>query len=910
MRTSSGTAARAPIQLAHRRYELANGLRVVVHEDHAAPVVAVYVAYHVGSAREEAGRSGFAHLFEHMLFQGSLHVGSDEHFKRISEAGGTLNGTTAFDRTLYFETLPANQLELALWLESDRMGFLLPAMTQAKLANQRDVVKNERRQNYENRPYGLVRETLAAELFPAGHPYHTIPIGSEADLDSATLDDVADFFRRWYVPNNAVLAIGGDVEPERALELVERWFGPIPRGPDVLAPPRRPAALAREKRVLLEDPLAKLPQIVLAWPGTERWSRDDPALHLLAMVLSQNRSAVLDRALTVDAVLAREVSAFNASYEIAGEFGIAATAAPGVSLDELRARIDGLLVGLLRNGIDPAQLERMKTRSHSDALRMLETVSSRTEMLVESELYTGDPGRCLVELERPLEVTPEEVAAVLERYVAARARVVLSAVPAGRRELAVWGSRPAGEGEAPPERTRRPPPDPRPAFRTPLLWRGALANGVPIVGTPYGVPPMSALALHLPAGRMREPMHALGIASLAASLAGEGTARLSTIELCDELDRLGMNLHVRADDDEITVAISVLDEHLAEAARILAEVVIEPRFDPADFTRLKKQRLIEIDTRGESIQRVALNAWRRLLRGERSPLGWPDTGTRETLERLELEDVRAYWRAHAVPGGARLVAATNLAPARLCELLEPLAERWLPQAPPPAPPEAIPPEGAGLFLVDRPGVAQSELRIGHLAVSSLDPDYFPLQVLNYVLGGAFNSRINMNLREDKGYTYGAHTSFEGGLRPGPFVAATAVHTRFTRESVVELVREIEAIRDGVREDELAFARQSMTQAALRQYESAASRLQLADNVSKYGWPDDYPERRLALLDVLTSADLRALAERHVRPGALRVLVAGDAEEVGAGLAELPLGPPVELDIDGAPLVAARARVAE
>jgi zinc protease len=408
---------------------LGNGLTVLAHPDASAPMVSVHVGYHVGSAREEPGRTGFAHLFEHLLFEGSEHVPKGGHFRHVTEAGGTLNGNTSFDRTVYFETLPSNQLELALWLESDRMGFLLPAMTREKLDNQRDVVRNEKRQNYELKPYAKSWEPLMAALFPPGHPYAHLPIGSHEDLIAATLDDVASFFRRWYGPDNALLAIGGDVEPGRAFEAAERWFGAIPRGPELAPIGRCNVALERERRLVIEDQV-QLPQLTLAWPAVDFASVDAPALQMLAMVLSASRASVLDKALTIDALLARSVSAGAMLGEVSGDLSITITAAVGVRLAELEARTRDLLADLVARGVDPGLLERMKTRLESGFVGRLEDLSQRTNALALARLLRGDAAEVFREVERALAVSAEQVRDVARRYLVERPPVAVEVVPA------------------------------------------------------------------------------------------------------------------------------------------------------------------------------------------------------------------------------------------------------------------------------------------------------------------------------------------------------------------------------------------------------------------------------------------------------------------------------------------------
>jgi len=891
-----------------QKHVLENGLQVVLHEDHSDPVVAVYVYYHVGSSREEPGRSGFAHLFEHMLFQGSQNVRDDQHFKLIQEAGGSLNGTTNQDRTNYFETLPSNQLELALWLESDRMGFLLPAMTQEKLDNQRDVVKNERRQSYENRPYGLVYETVLRNLFPAGHPYSWPTIGSMADLSEASLEDVANFFRRWYGPNNATLAIGGDIEPEAALELVRRYFGPIPRGPAVDPPEPQRAALDASRRLVLEDRV-QMPQLTLVWPTVEAWHADEAALDLLADVLSANRSSVLDRVLMIEEELASYVTISHRASERSGMLTINVRPRPGVTLDALERRVDELIAGLVEDGVDTERLQRLQNRREGSVLRSLETVSGRTNRLPHDNCFHGAPGLVREDLERHRTVTAAQVVGVARRYLHDRPRVVLSVVPEGKGDLAASGRTPEQIArEEALDRTEQPAAAAARPFRSPEVGHGRLENGVEIVCTSYEKIPLTRLSLSVPAGRLRQEREQVGLAELTVRMLNEGTRRLSGNELVDVLDGLGAELETRADEDEIVIRVSVLNEHLAEAAALLTEIVLEPRFAAEDFARVQRQLLVEIDTRADQIRSVATDVWARLVHGE-GVQGAPPLGTRDTVERLTVEDVRGYWAEHARPrgasGAASLCFVGEQGPGEVARLFADLARRWEPGGEAAAASAASGGQDAGalpervtVYLVDKPGAQQSELRIGHRGVAQDDPDYFPLTALNYVFGGAFSSRINLNLREDKGYTYGARSSFRGGRTPGEFTVSTAVKTDVTAPAVAEALKELGGIVQGVRDEEVEFSRQALSQSLGRTFESARARLQLLERIAKYGWPDDYPARRLAWLETMTAADLDALAREHIHPGRLVVLVVGDRENVLPGLRELGLGDVHELALDG------------
>jgi zinc protease len=902
------SAPQTEVAIPHQKFVLGNGLEVVIHEDHSDPVVAVYLYYHVGSGRETPGRSGFAHLFEHMLFQGSEHVGDDQHFKLVSEAGGTLNGSTTTDRTNYYEVLPSNQLELALWLESDRMGYLLPAVTQAKLDNQRDVVKNERRQNYENRPYGQSEQVICSALYPPDHPYSWLTIGTHEDLTAASLEDVKSFFARWYGPNNATLAIGGDVDTKAAIAMVEKYFGSIPRGPSVDVPKPRPAELAGSRRIVTEDKV-KLPQLDLVWPAVPQFSADDAALDLLASMLANNDSSVLRKALTIDAELASSVSAANESEELAGKFSITVRANPKVTLDALEKEVDRLLTELADKGVDPDHVQRAKTRYEAGFVRRLETVQSRTSALANYNVFLGAPDYYRTDLARHLAVSADDVRRVLRQYLVGKPRIAVSIVPKGKTELAASGSSADHAWQAPParpepDRAKKPAPNGTATFRSPAVWHGELENGVRVVGTRWSELPLSTLTLSVPAGQAYDTMPKLGLSSLTAEMLEQGTKKLSVVGLAEALDALGASINVRADDDELRLSVSALDQHLPAAMALLADMVLTPRFAPEDFERLKKERLVAIDTRGDQIRAVAGDAYRRLLWGD-TVLGAPGSGTRDTVSKLSLADVQEFWRTHAVPAGSRIVYVGGQDAAGVQKLCAPLVAGWkkdLSRGAPPRP-EFTPvvPTATRLYLIDKPEAAQSEIRIGHPGVRSSDPSFYPLTVLNYALGGAFSSRINLNLREDKGYTYGARTSFEGGTVPGPFTASAGVKTEVTAPSVVEFMKELVKIQSGITEAELASTKDALLQSATRQYESTRALAELLDNVGKYGWPDDYVDRRLAQLKGLTVPELAKLASSSIHPDRMVILVVGDKAKIAGDLAGLGYGEPVELDLEGKPL---------
>jgi len=888
--------------LPYRKFVLDNGLEVVIHEDHSDPVVAVCVDYHVGSAREEPGRSGLAQLLERLLLRGTQHVGDGLHRELVEAAGGTLEVSSDRDRTTVLQTLPSNQLELALWLESDRMGFLLPAVTQEAVAALRDA------RNDDERPSDRERDRIARSLYPAGHPYGRPAAGCSDERGAATLDDVHAFFRRWYGPGNATLAIGGDVRTEEALALVETYFASLPRGAEVEPPEARPAALAADARVVLQDRV-ELPRLTLAWHTVPAGHADEPALALLDDLLAANRAAILDRALTIDAELAGAVAARQSSGELAGAFTLGLRARPGVSLDVLEEQLRSLLRATSEAGIDPAHLQRVQTAHEAAFVRGLETVAARTSRLARDNTLHGDPGLAAAELRRHLDVTTGDVERVLARYLVDRPAVVLSTVPAGAVELAASG-RGADEraAEAALDRARQPAAGARPTFRTPEVWRSRLENGVAVIGAPYDELPLTRIRLGVPAGRLYESTGEPGLSSMTAALLAEGTEALSTTELAAAWDATGARFSVRSDDHEIAFELSVLDEHAPRALALLEQVLRSPRFDERDFERVRAERLVAIDARADDASGTAERAFARLVFGD-TARGLPALGTRASVEAMTVEDVRGFWRRNGVPDGARLSVVGDWSAEAAGELLAPLAAAWVGDRVEPSPAsfaveaEVLAAAEPGLYLVDRPGAARSELRIGHLCVASTDSDYYPLLVLNHVLGGSSSSRVSAHARGDERYAGGARTRLSGGRERSPFVASSAVRADVTGEAVIELMKELDRILAGVGEEELARARDTLAQALCRRFESTAGRLDFVEALGAYGFPDDYLSRRLELLEQLGTDDLRELALKYVHPDRAVILVVGDGAVVAPRLAELGYGPVRALDVDGVPLAA-------
>jgi predicted Zn-dependent peptidase len=969
-----------PINFTETR--LANGLRVILHEDHSTPIVAVNVWYHVGSKNEVPGRTGFAHLFEHMMFQGSKHYDND-FFIPLQEAGGILNGSTNSDRTNYWEVVPSNFLELALWLESDRMGYLLDALTEEKLTNQRDVVKNEKRQNYDNRPYGLVSERLASTMYPSGHPYRWLTIGSMEDLDAASLEDVSDFFRRFYTPNNASLVIAGDFDAGEALSLVEKYFGPIRRGPvpePVVAPAPR---MEREIRVTMEDRVS-LPRIYMSWHGVPAWAADDSELDVLSTVLAGGKGSRLYKALVYEQQIAQDVTAFNNSREIAGQFQIVATARPGKSGEELEQAINEQLERLKRDAPPtPEEMERAYNARESSFVYSLQTIGGfggRSDQLNQYAVFLGDPGYFQQDLSRYAGVTSEDLSRVANSYLT-DGRLILTVVPGTRAasETTTGAPAPAGPsnaiappaqqtsgplipgsqsaaapaaattgavieggsgpivaggqpaqgdkaagvrqqtkaeasattpaGAAPPATTAHAAPHekqdeqeaqpvglyappqakPDPPFALPSIQRRTLSNGLELVIVEHHDLPVVTLNMVLRTGAASDPTEASGLASITSALLDEGTQTRSALDISNELAAIGARLGTGADWDLSGVSILTVARHLDRALEIFTDVLTNPAFPERELELQRNSRLTTIMQRRDNPQDIAGVAYASLLYGRQHPYGHAIIGDEESVRAITNHDIKSFYETYYRPNNATLIVVGDVSPDSLAPRLESAFARWE-RAPVPAASIATPsaPEHAALYLIDKPGAAQSTLVIGQVGPMRSTPDYFPLLLMNMMLGGQFTSRLNLNLREDKGYTYGARTFFDYRRGPGPFAASTSVQTDVTKEAIEEILKELRGIRGEIpiTDAELDFSKQAVIRGFPRSFETPEQIANRLADVVLYGLPDDYFNHYIDNIRSVSREAVADVARRYLDPSKMIILVVGDREAIEPGLRSL------------------------
>jgi zinc protease len=882
------------INIPYEKYKLSNGLTVLIHEDKSDPIVHVDVTYHVGSSREELGRSGFAHFFEHMMFQGSDNVGDEEHFKIVSEAGGTLNGTTNMDRTNYFQTLPNNQLEIALWLEADRMGFLLDAVTQQKFEIQRATVKNERGQNYDNRPYGLVYEKLLQALYPFGHPYSWPTIGYLEDLDRVTVDDLKRFFMRWYGPNNAVLTVGGDVDTKEVLKMAEKYFGSIPRGPEVKSMPKNPAKLDKDRYISYEDNI-KLPLLMMTFPTVHAGHPDEAPLDLLAKIIGGGKTSLLYQKL-VKSNIAVQASAMNPTTELAGNFQMMAVVYPDKKLSDIEQILREVLVEFEKRGVTDDDLLRFKNSYEADLINSLSSVSGKSSKLAYYHTFFDDPNFIVKEQEMVKNIKKEDVMRVFNKYVKGKPAVILSTVPKGQPVMVAKANNyfPKLPSETPGEegkeyknlkynkakdnfdRSKQPAPGTNPVVKVPEFWKRNLDNGFKIIGTEDKELPSVSLLISFDAGHLVSTPEDAGIAGVVAELMNKSTENYTTEAITEELEKLGSRISFGSDDERNYVYVSSLLKNVDATLKLLEEKLLRPAFKEDEFESVIKQTLASINDASTKPKVIADNMFSKLLYGD-GIRGIPSSGTEKSMANITLDDVKAFYNNWYNPSIGNIVVVGNISET---EFLTKTAflRNWKETAvQKPALQEPNKLEKTKIYLVDKPGAPQSEIRIGYPALKfDATGEFYRANIMNYVLGGAFNSRINLNLREDKGYTYGARSAFDGNKESGRFQASAGVKGDKTDSSLVEFFKEITLYREnGITPEELAFTKSSLGQRDALKYETPSQKASFLNRIIQYDLPDNFTEIQSTILEDITKNDIDGLAKRYLPLDRMYVLVVGD-----------------------------------
>ena len=893
-------------RIVFERFRLANGLEVIVSEDHRLPLAAVNLWYHVGPANERPGRTGFAHLFEHMMFQGSRHTGADQHFRLLEAAGATsINGTTDFDRTNYFETVPSNELELALWIESDRMGYLLDTLDQAALTGQIDVVRNERRQSVEGAPYGIVEEELWRQLFPVGHPYHANVIGSHADIESASLGDVRQFFRDFYVPSNASIAIVGDVDAGKVRSLVERYFGSIPAGKPQPAPKPTPTTVTSEKRVQVTDKV-ELPRVYMAWQTPAIYSAGDADADLLAEILGGGKSSRLYRKLVYELQIAQDVDVSQKSLALGSVFTLSATAKPGVPLAKLEEVIDAELVAMQTNGPTADELLRAQNMIETGLITSLETLGGFggvADRLNQYNHHLHDPDYLRKDIERYRNAQTGSVRA-LARTLTRSARVVIEGVPGPKVLKDVPRRQPeAGPVEsarvtgtatpATPDdwRAERPAATAPSALMLPAAQRFVLPNGLNVLLLQRHQLPVLSARLVVLHGSAANPPDRPGLAAFTADMLDEGTTSRPALQLAAEFDRIGASLLIASSSDSVSLNLGVLRKNADAAFGLLADVALHPAFDEMELRRVRGDRLTAYQQSADDPDVLAVRAFDRALYGAGHPYGYTEAGTAASMSAISRDDLQGFWQAGFVPTRAALVVSGDIGADELRSLAERHFGAWGGSGeplPPPAAPAAA--TQRHVLLVDKPGAPQSALAIGQPGAPRSSPDFVPLEVMNNVFGGLFSSRINLNLREQHGYSYGAYSVFAFRRGPGPFDVEGSVRADATADAVREVFRELDRLRgEPVTAAELSLAKDSWQRSLPGYFETSAQCVGSVAQLYMYGLPLDYYVSLPSKITQVSTEQVQHVAKQYLDPAHMTVVVVGDRKVVEPGLAALKLG---------------------
>ena len=903
--------AAAMPQVRYEKTTLPNGLEVILVEDHRLPIVAVNIWYHVGPANEAPGLTGFAHLFEHMMFAGTRHLPRGLADRLLEGAGATdSNGSTDYDRTNYYDTVPSNQLELALWVHADRMGYLLDVLDQTALSNQQDVVRNERRQSVENRPYGIVEEALNHALFPKTHPYYAAVIGSHADIQSAKLADVRDFFTRFYGPNNASIVIAGDIDKAKTRALVAKYFGSFKRSakvehPHVVTPP-----ITRERRIMVPDRV-ELPRVYMAWLTPPAFQPGDAELEVTAQILAGGKSSRLYKSLVYQRQIAQEAAAAQNSNALTSTFTVDATARPGHDAAELETAIDAELKALRDTGPSEQEVERARNTIETAMLTSIEKLGGTglANQINQYNQYTGDPGYLPKDIERLRRVSAADVRRVAQAWLQPNARVIVSGVP-GKPDFGpdVPTPPPPQTAKSQPatginrdEAWRRTPPKPGPAPRFALPQGGSfkLPNGLTVIHYPNPGLPLVAAELVVKSGSDANPSDHPGLAGYTAQMLEEGTATRSAPRIADEIAQLGAFLGSSASADASTVSLLALRSTFPQALDVLADVVQHPAFPTAEVERQRAARLGELTQQRDDPALVAAVAAAGALYGPDHPYGYGQLGTEQAIRATTREDLVRFWRRHYLPGNAALVVSGDIALDELRALAAARFGGWERADAAVTSPGDPAGSKARLVVVDKPGAPQTALRVTTVAAARRTPDYPALQVMNAALGGLFSSRINLNLREEKGYSYGVFSAFRYDRTPGPFTIAGSVRTDVTGPSVSEIFREVNGMRDKpLPGPQLAGERDSQVYSLPGQFETNSGIVGSLAETYVFDLPANYWRTLPDRFRAVTAPQVQAAAQTWLKPERLKVIAVGDSAKILPQLQKLGLGQPEIRDTDG------------
>ena len=903
------------------KFTLDNGLQVILHIDRSDPVVAVALTSHVGSAREIAGRTGFAHLFEHLLFLESENLGKGGLDKMSARIGGEgANGSTSRDRTNYFQTVPKDALEKMIWAEADKLGYFINTVTDPVLSKEKQVVKNEKRQSYDNKPYGHNFSVISKNLYPATHPYNWDVIGSLEDLQNATLEDVKNFYNRWYVPNNVTLTIAGDFDVKQTKAWIQKYFGEIKRGEAIPKMEKQPVTLTETKKLFYEDNFAKLPQLTLTWPSVYEYHPDSYALEVLASYLSKGKKAPLYKTLVEDKKLTDAADVFQYNSEIAGQYMLSVTAFQKTNLNDVMNGINEAFKNFETEGISQQDLDRIKAGQETTFYTNLSSVLGKGFQLAQYEIFAGTPDYINQDVKNILAVTPEDVMRVYQKYIKEKNYVATSFVPKGQANLIIEGSTLAAVAEekiiegkedsfdasitatyqktpSSFDRSVEPAYGESPDVKLPLVWKNKLSSGISVLGIENREVPLVQFQMQIKGGMLLENPSKIGVSNMLADLITKGTKNKTPEQLENAIESLGATIRAYATDESIFISGNTLAKNYNATMALVQEILLQPRWDANEFELIKQSTLSQILQQKADPNSIARNEYKKLIYGSGSVLANNRVGTESSVNSITLDDLKKYYTQNMAPSVTNFQIVGAIGKTEVSNSLATLNKNWVAKKVTiPAVANASTVIASKIYFYDVPGAKQSVIRIGYPALAAIDPDFYPAQILNYRLGGGgFASQLTQELREGKGYTYGISSSFSGSRNKGPFTIASGVRSNVTFESV-NLIKDILLqYEKNFNDSDLEVTKGYLIKSNARAFETLSSKLEMLHDINNYNYSNDYAKQQENIVKKITIDELKKFSEMYLDANKMIYLIVGDAETQLKKLEQVGFGTPILLN---------------
>jgi zinc protease len=917
--TLFGVEKKKEFKIPYEKYVLSNGLNVILHVDNANPIAAVYVVYHVGSAREAQGKTGFAHLFEHLRFNESQDIPQGQWFKKLQTAGASnVNGSTNNDRTNYYEVIPKNAVEMALWMEADRMGFLLSKVNQETFVTQQNVVQNEKRQG-DNKPYSQSQYMSTKLMYPATHPYGHTVIGDLEDLASASLQDVIDFHAQYYAPSNATLIVVGDINAAETKMWIDKYFAEIKSGPAPAALARMPVKLNETVRSYCEDNLANAPRLSMEFSTAEDFNKDAYALDFFGRIFAGSKKSPLYKVIVEEKKLALSVSARQSSSEIAGEFGITITALPNVNLSDVEAAVKEAFQRFEKEGFSEKDVERQKAGIEYNFYRQSASVLNKAMRLGDYNIFNGSPDFMTTDFNNRMSVTKKDVLRVYDTYIKNQNYLITSIVPKGKAELAasgstLWvvkeesidkqGTKKKDVVNAPYtpipsliDRTIEPLQGSDPVVTLPAIWTDKTVNGIPVFGIQQSALPLVQFSVILKGGMLLDNPEMVGVGSLTAQLMNQGTKTKTPVELQEAIQDLGANIYINGGKESITLSGSCLASKLDETFALAKEIITEPRWDEKEFELAKSQTIEGLKRSETSPASVAQSVFSKLVYGSGNILSNEPAGTIKSAGKITLADLKNYYEHYFSPSVCKISIVGDVTQAKAVALFNSLKDWKAGEVKIPVVSEMASAK-PGIYFIDIPNAKQSQVLAGHAGPSYTDPDFYKAVVVNYKLGGDFSGILNMILREKKSFTYGARSGFSGVTYGGQFLASTSVQSNSTFETSQIIRDEMKKYMDGISQEALDLVKSTLLKSNSGKFETLQQLNEMLAPIVTYNFPFDYIRQREKIVQNMSQADHTLLSQRFIHPDKLIFLIVGDKATQFDKLKELGLGDPVLLNTDG------------